>query len=96
MPDTFSDQSRDAAGTACSGTSRALVPLTLQSMQRRPGRAVRPDARFVAHLIATAVHAPQTRPLQRAAPGDGAATYGDASVRTLRPAASGLALSRVA
>lgn len=98
MPDTVSEQSRDTAGTAFSGMSRALVPLTLPAAPHPSGHlAFRPDACFVAHLIATAVHAPQTRTLRRASPGQGAASYGDASARAkLHVAANGLALSRVA
>lgn len=98
MPDTLSDQSRDTTVANSAGTNRALVPLILPSAQRPPRhRAFRPDARFVAHLIATAVHAPQARMLRRAGAGQGAAAYGDALARErLRAAVNGLALSRVA
>lgn len=98
MPDAFLDQSRDTSVSetpAC--TSRALVPLTLPVATAAPGGVVRPDARFVAQLIATATHAPQTRTLRRAAPGDVVTTYSSASARDDLPvAANGLALSRVA
>jgi hypothetical protein len=51
----------------------------------------------VAHLIATASHAPQTRTLRRAAVADVTTTYSDASLRDRLPvAANGVALSRVA
>jgi hypothetical protein len=62
-----------------------------------PG-AVRPDARFVVHLIATATHAPQTRTHRRAAVDDVTTIYADASAARDRPpvATSGAALSRVA
>ena len=98
MPDTLSDQSRHTTVANSAATNRALVPLTLPPAQRPPRhRAFRPDARFVAHLIATAVHAPQARTLRRAAPEQGVATYGDALARErLRVAVNGLALSRVA
>jgi hypothetical protein len=49
------------------------VPLPAgPSFERRARvvRAARPDAGFVAHLIATAEHVPQTRNLRRAAPAD--------------------------
>jgi hypothetical protein len=59
--------------------------------------AVRPDARFVVHLIATATRAPQTRTHCRAAVDDVVTTYADASSRDRTPvAANGAALSRVA
>lgn len=103
MPDTFSDQSRDKgvpemAAVESTGASRALVPLTLKaSPQACRHPAVRPDARFVVHLIATATHAPQTRTLRRAAPEDAVTTYSDVSVRDKLPvAANGAALTRVA
>ena len=98
MPDTLSDQSRHTAVANSAGTNRALVPLTLPLAQGPPRhRAFRPDARFVAHLIASAVHAPQARMLRRAAAGQGVASYGDALARErLRAAVNGLVLSRVA
>lgn len=99
MSDAFSDQSRDTSvsETPASG-SCALVPLTLPAATATPGSSgFRPDARFVAHLIATATHAPQTRMLRRAAPGDVVSTYSSASARDDLPvAANGLALTRVA
>ena len=59
--------------------------------------ALRPDARFVAHLIATAALAPQTRNYRRAAVEDVMMSYADASMRDSLPvAANGNALSRVA
>ena len=102
MPDAFSDHSRDTrvsqATTTPVGTSRALVPLTLPGAAVAPGYpAVRPDARFVAQLIATAAHAPQTRALRRAALDDVVSTYSGTSPRdVLSVAANGLVLSRVA
>jgi hypothetical protein len=99
MSDAFSDQSRDpGVSETPASTSRALVPLTLPAATTAPGSsAFRPDARFVAHLIATATHAPQTRTLRRAAPGDVVTTYSGASTRDDLPvAANGVVLSRVA
>ena len=99
MPDAFSDQSRDTGVSETpASTSRALVPLTLPAATAAPGcGAFRPDARFVAQLIATAAHAPQTRTLRRAALDDVVNTYSGAPPRDDLPvAANGLALSRVA
>jgi hypothetical protein len=103
MADAFLDQSRDtdvpkAATAAPATTSRALVPLTVTASVDAPAQtAFRPDARFVAHLIATATHAPQTRTHRRAAVEDVTTTYFDASLRDRLPvAANGVALSRVA
>jgi hypothetical protein len=98
MPGAFSDQPRDTgvpqSGTAGPpGPSRALVPLTLPATPD-PGRAFRPDARFVTHLIATATLAPQTRSLRRATAEHVAVTYAGAC--SLPAAANGLALSLVA
>jgi hypothetical protein len=53
--------------------SCSLVPLPSATSYDRRGRivrAARPDAGFVAHLIATAEQLPQTRTLRRAAPAD--------------------------
>lgn len=60
--------------------SRALVPL------RPPARAAeryaaRPDASFVAHLIAMAEQAPQTRALRRETPMIAHGAYGRATAR---------------
>jgi hypothetical protein len=97
MPDTIFDQSCDA-DVSPADAGRALVPSTLAPRSETvPFPAIRPDARFVAQLIATASRLPQTRTLRRAAPGDAATTYSDVSVcGELRVAANGLALTRVA
>jgi hypothetical protein len=52
-----------------------LVPVT-QSVAWSPRRAPRPDPTFVAQLIATADHAPQTRSLRRASLADAQTAYG--------------------
>ena len=55
---------------------RSLVPLAGRShRERREGRSARPSVTFLAHLIATAQHAPQTRARSRAEPADAIATY---------------------
>ena len=53
-----------------------LVPLT-QADRRAPitHQLTRPDPSFVAQLIATAAHLPQTRNLRRAAPSDAHSAY---------------------
>jgi hypothetical protein len=53
-----------------------LVPIT-PSLQWSPRpRLARPDPGFVAHLIATAAQAPQTRHLRRASLADAQTAYG--------------------
>ena len=60
------------SGSACV----ELVPIT-QSLQGSPRpRLARPDPGFVAHLIATAAQAPQTRHLRRASLADAQTAYG--------------------
>jgi hypothetical protein len=55
---------------------RSLVPFAGRSHgERREGRSARPSVTFLAHLIATAQHAPQTRARSRAEPADAIATY---------------------
>lgn len=59
-----------------SQSSRALVPLAGGDRPHAPGYAItHPDLSFVAHLIATATHAPQTRTLCRASPMDAQMSY---------------------
>ena len=54
----------------------ALVPLAPAARRAQITRAsTRPDPTFVAHLIATAAHLPQTRNLRRAAPSDALSAY---------------------
>ena len=102
MPEAFSDQSGDGSvpethAAATAGTSRALVPLTLRATPRVEQQGTfRPDARFVAHLIATAAHAPQTRHFRRAVVEDVMTSYSDALRDKLPVAANGAALTRVA
>lgn len=62
----------DAGGSACV----ALVPVTQTVQWSRKSATVRPDPSFVAHLIATADQAPQTRSLRRASIEDARTAYG--------------------
>jgi hypothetical protein len=101
MADAFSDRLNEtgvpeSGASASAGTSRALVPLTLPTQTSSAcNHVIRPDARFVAQLIATASYAPQTRALRRASTADARATY--ATTRHDLPvAAHGAALSFVA
>lgn len=57
-------------------------------------RTVRPDASFVAHLIAMAEHTPQTRTLRRATPAAARATYDRATAKDA--GGSGRVLSQIA
>jgi hypothetical protein len=61
-------------------TSRALVPVE-RPLRASAVRMARPDASFVAHLIAMAEQAPQTRTLRRAAPAVAHGAYGRATAR---------------
>lgn len=93
MPDAVLEQARERDVPTDAG-GRALVPLALQATEARPPQTFRPDARFVAHLIATGLFAPQTRTLRRAGADDGAKTYSGAFERRRSIAAS--SLSRLA
>jgi hypothetical protein len=62
----------------------APTPLDRPEERLMPGLRTRPAAAFLAHLIATAQQAPQTRARRRAAPADAQYAYtaqGIASVR---------------
>ncbi|HEX7789601.1 MAG TPA: hypothetical protein VF467_03635 [Afipia sp.] len=70
---------RDAptsATTAAPAESRALVSLSPVNRSADAPRITRPNASFVAHLIATAEHCPQIRVRRQAAPQDALAVYG--------------------
>ena len=57
--------------------SNALVPLAYTGpATAEPRVAVRANADFVAHLIATSAQAPQTRVRRRAEPEEAVAAYG--------------------
>ena len=76
MPDPIFDHSRDGAVPRLE-PGRALVPLTVPAeAAAAPASRIRPDARFVVQLIATATHLPQTRARRHAEPQDAAAAYG--------------------
>jgi len=102
MADAFSDRMNETGvpeneAPAFTSPRRALVPLTLPATAADPDRVIRPDARFVAQLIATAGFAPQTRTLRRASSDDANATYAGANARAAAPvAARGTGLSLVA
>ncbi len=61
-------------------TTLALVPVE-PAERISTLRPVRPQASFVAHLIATAEHAPQTRALRRTTPAVARATYDHATTK---------------
>jgi hypothetical protein len=70
----------------------ALVPVAPNNPERVTLRAVRrPNADFIAHLIATSAQAPQTRARRRAEPEEAIAAYGALGQW---PTAPGRALSR--
>jgi hypothetical protein len=56
-------------------TERSLVPVAGRPTESRQTPSARPSPAFLAHLIATAQHAPQTRARSRAEPADAIATY---------------------
>jgi hypothetical protein len=103
MAEAFSDRMNETGvpeneASAPTGMSRALVPLTLpKAAAAGPDCVIRPDARFVVQLIATAGFAPQTRALRRANSDDATATYAGANARSAVPvAANGTDISLVA
>ena len=57
-------------------TSAALVPLVTAAQWSRIPNQPQSDPSFVAHLIATAEHDPQTRSLRRATAADAQNAYG--------------------
>jgi hypothetical protein len=62
------------------GTSeRGLVPIAPSQPESRTRRSTRPSPAFLAQLIATAQHAPQTRARGRVAPADAIAHYTSAA-----------------
>ena len=71
-------------GNNLPSTGRALVPLASGVSDSAPPRATPRPATFLAHLIATARQAPQTRERRRAEPSEAIAAY-TAALR--RPAA---------
>jgi hypothetical protein len=75
---TFETRRSAQTDAVKAGTSTALVPIepAQQTTSSRRHASTRPDASFVAHLIATAEQAPQTRTLRRATPVDALAAYG--------------------
>lgn len=77
--------------------SQALVPVAPAASVGQM-RIARPDARFVAQLIATAARAPQTSARRRVEVADGVTAYGEVLEMTAppRPAQRGRLLSRMA
>jgi len=73
-------------------SSRALIPLEPIASSDTPLQT-RPQAGFLAHLIATREKLPQTRERRRAAPQDVIAVYAAALARPAAP--SGITLSRL-
>lgn len=76
----------------------ALVPVRRAAIAFSRACAPRPDASFVAHLIAIASGTPQTRILRRASEAEALNGYRLAKIREAAslPAPSGMRLSRVA
>jgi hypothetical protein len=81
--------SRDEARTE---SSRALIPLEPIASSDTPLRT-RPQATYLAHLIATKDKLPQTRDRRRAEPQDAIAAYAAAGAEPAAPA--GITLARV-
>jgi hypothetical protein len=67
----------DADAPACV----ELVPVSQTVRWSQRPTITRPDPTFVAHLIATADQAPQTRSLRRASPADAQTAYGASQIR---------------
>jgi hypothetical protein len=72
--------------------NHGLVPVTpINRDTETRHRASRADSGFVAHLIATAAKAPQTRTRRRAEPGEAISAYAELGQR---PSPAGRILSR--
>jgi hypothetical protein len=73
--------------------ANSLVPVTppMQRDNDAPPKVNRPDAGFIAHLIATSAQAPQTRARRRAEPGEAVSAYAGLGQR---PSRAGRILSR--
>jgi hypothetical protein len=84
---------RHAGAAPAAMASRALIPLQPLARADLAARD-RPQASFLAHLIATDRQLPQTRERRRAEPGDAIAAY--AAVDAGAPARAGGTLSRAA
>jgi hypothetical protein len=74
------EQAQDMSGRDSIDEERpacvALVPVAPPARRSLvAGRVTRPDPSFVAQLIATAAHVPQTCNLRRAAPSDALSAY---------------------
>jgi hypothetical protein len=61
-------------------SGRGLVPIAPSQRESTSHLSTRPSPAFLAQLIATAQHAPQTRARRRIAPADAIARYGAVSV----------------
>ena len=68
----------DGAASEVKPACRALVPVVAPTQWSQVPHHLlsRSDVGFVAHLIATAEHLPQTRSLRRATPADARSAYG--------------------
>jgi hypothetical protein len=96
---TYRDRSAAPASRSdreVSAPSRAVV--AIPPIERAgPAPLNRPDASFVAHLIATAAGSPQTRSLRRATSDHARAAYGATVLRNAAPDSPGKpTLSRTA
>ena len=103
MPTAASDPRHDEGGACASAahssgaSSRALVPIETPIQIDAPQidalstRGARPSAVFLAHLIAIAERAPQTRQRRRADAGEASALYAGS---VARPTFIGRALRR--
>ena len=89
----------EAAGAQMPSTGNALVAIEPPVRLLPPRLSLaRPEASFVAHLIATAAQTPQTRVLRRATSADALATYGQ-TTKAREPALTpreGSRLTRIA
>jgi hypothetical protein len=97
---TPSDQRSSPFVSACAFAAQAAAMPGAQSSRSEPGRALvaitacgqaattsarsRPSAVFLAHLIAVAQKAPQTRQRRRAEPDEANAVYADACAPSAR------------
>jgi hypothetical protein len=78
---TFQHGAREDAPAENGQGSRSLVPVASSALNDAPLSRLRPAASFLAHLIATAQQAPQTRARRQAEPGEASARYAATAAR---------------
>lgn len=77
----FRHIARDSGPADDGQSGRSLVPVSAANQADNAPSGLRPSATFLAHLIATAQQAPQTRARRQAEPGEASARYAATAAR---------------